>query len=297
MAEAARSETGTIYDIGYQHYEGERLGRPYAIRSLFTHGVGTVFAVNRGARARLVPLVLGALALLPAVIQASVAAFTNNLIELITYSNYFLNLSMIFALFCAAQAPELVSADQRTRTLVLYLARALRRDDYVLARVFALAAGVFGLTMAPLLVLLSGRVFAAAEPWAAFKTEAVELAPIFGSSVMVALLMAAVSVAIASFTRRRGIAAAAVLGYFILAAAVTTILREAIEREWDVWLALLNPFVALGGFANWVFDSSPARGSPLWGVDLPGWAFGVACLAYVALAMAALFARYRRIGA
>lgn len=296
MTEAARSETGTIYDIGYQHYDGERLGRPYAVRSLFTHGVGTVFAVGRGPRARLVPLLLGALAILPAVIQAAVAAFTNNLIELITYSNYFFNLSMIFALFCAAQAPELVSADQRTRTLVLYLARALRRADYVLAKVFALAAGVFLLTMAPLLLLFSGRVFAAAEPWAAFRAEVVELAPIFGSSVVVALLMASVSVAIASFTRRRGIAAAGVLGYFILSAAVTGIVREAIEREWDAWLALLNPFIVLGGFANWVFGVEPRPG-PLYDVDLPGWAFGVACLAYVALALAVLLIRYRRIGA
>lgn len=296
MAEPARSETGTIYDIGYQHYEGERLGRPYAIRSLFTHGVGVVFASGRGTRARLVPLILGGLAILPAVIQASVAAYTNNLLQLITYSNYFINLSMIFALFCAAQAPELVSSDQRTKALVLYLARALRRDDYVLAKVFALAAGVFLLTMAPLLILFMGRVFAAAEPWPALRTEVVELAPIFGSSAVIAVLMAAVSVAIASLTPRRGIAAAAVLGYFILSAAVSEILREVIEREWDVWLALLNPFIALGGFANWVFDARATMGNDLVGVDLPGWGFGAACAAYVALAMAVLLVRYRKIG-
>ena len=295
MVEPARSQTGTIYDIGYQHYDGARLGRPYAIRSLFTHGVGTVFAVGRGVRARLVPVLLGGLAILPALIQAAVAAYTNNLVQLFTYSNYFLNLSMIFALFCAAQAPELVSADQRTKTLVLYLARALRRDDYVLAKVFSLAAGVFALTLAPLLILFSGRVFAAAEPWAAFRTEAVELAPIFGSSVVIALLMASVSVAIASFTSRRGIAAAAILGYFILSAGVTEILREAIEREWDVWLALLNPFVALGGFANWVFDARATMGNDLVGLDIPGWGFGAACALYIVAAMTVLLIRYRRI--
>ena len=62
----------------------------------------------------------------------------------------------------AAQAPELVSSDQRNRVLSLYFSHALERTDYALAKLGALAAAVFGMALAPMLVLFIGRVLLAA---------------------------------------------------------------------------------------------------------------------------------------
>lgn len=296
MATPAPSAPGTIYDIGYRHYEGERLGRPYAVRSLIRHGLRVVFAFGRGPRARLVPLGVGAIVTLPAIIQAAVAAMTNEMIQVITYSTYFLQMSLMFALFCAAQAPELVSADQRTRSLVLYLARALRRSDYVLAKVAALAIGVFFLALVPLLILFAGHVFAAATPWDAFKAELPELAPIVGTSLMVGILMGSLSVAISSLTPRRAFATAGVIGYFLVVAAVVEILREVIESGWDRWLVLLNPFLVLGGFVEWVFKTPQEfLGSGF--AELPGWTYVAGCLGYTAVAGLVLWARYRKVAA
>jgi ABC-2 type transport system permease protein len=294
VLEPAKTETGTIYDIGYQHYDGARLGRPYAVWSLFVHGLASVFALGRGLRAGLIPLVLGAAAILPAAFQALATAYTDGLIELFTYSNYFISLSMVFAFFCASRAPELMSADQRTRTLVLYFARALHREDYVLAKVLALITGVLLLTATPLLILFSGHVFSSTDLWAAFREEAPLLVPIFGSSLVMALMMGTVSAAIASFTPRRSLAAAAVLGYFMLSKVVAEILTESINGSWTQWMELLDPINALGGFADWVFETDPALSQYL-GADVSGQRFGIACLGYVILASAALVARYRKV--
>lgn len=295
MPEAARTETGTIYDIGYQHYDGPRLGRRYAIWSLFVHGLKTVFGLGRGLKGGLIPLALSAAAILPAAFQALATAYTDGTVELFTYSNYFINVSMVFAFFCASRAPELMSTDQRTRAMVLYFSRALHREDYVLAKVLALVASVLLLTAAPLLILFAGHVLASTDLWSAFLSEAHSLVPIVASSVMMAMVLGTLSTAIASLTPRRYLAAASVLGYFMLSRGVSEILTDSLRGMWVVWMQLLDPFDALGGFADWVFGTDPALSQYL-GADVSGVRFGMACVVYVAVATAGLLVRYRRIG-
>jgi len=294
MLEPARTESGTIYDIGYQNYDGAWLGRPYAIWSLFVHALAAVFALGRGLKAGILPWVLGAAAIVPAAVQALATAYTNGVIELFTYSNYFLNVSTVFAFFCAARAPELMSTDQRSHTLVLYFSRALHREDYVLAKVLALVTTVLFLSVAPLMILFAGHVFSSTDLWAGFLDEADSLAPILGSSLVMALLMGTVSAAIASLTPRRSLAAASVLGYFMLSRVVAQILTESIEGAWVRWVQLLDPFVALGGFADWVYGTGGGL-SQFLDPDMPGWRFGMACLVYVLAGVAVLVVRYRRV--
>lgn len=294
MLEPAQTESGTIYDIGYQHYDGARLGRPYAIWSLFVHGLGAVFALGRGFRAGLIPLGLGAAAILPAAFQALATAYTDGVVELYTYSNYFISVSTVFAFFCAARAPELMSTDQRTHTLVLYFARALHREDYVLAKVLALVVSVLSLTVTPLLILFAGHVFSSTDLWGGITAEAHELAPILGSSLVMALMMGAVSAAIASLTPRRSLAAASVLGYFMLSRVLAEILTGSIEAAWVRWTRLLDPFVALGGFADWVFGTAQASSRYI-SPEMHGWTFGMACLIYMLAGSTVLLVRYRRV--
>ncbi len=296
LTSPAEGTAGTLYDLGYQRYDGERLGRGYAVRSLFLHGLGVVFAVGRGLRSRLVPLLLGAVIVLPAVIQSAVAAYSGGALELVRYENYFLSTAVVFALFCAAQAPELVSADLRSKSLVLYLARALRRDDYVLARVGSLAAAVFLLALVPQLVLFAGRVFVAAEPWPALRSELHVLPPILASSTVVALMLATIAVAIASFTERRGIAAGAVIGYFLLAGAFVDLLQGTPGGESGAWLILASPLVVLDGFIHWAFGATPDPRGLVGSLDLPGSVYAAAAAGYVAFWGAVLRIRYRRLG-
>ena len=48
--------TGVIHDLGYQHYDGPRLGRPAIVRALAWHSLRSAFGLGRGARAKIVPV-------------------------------------------------------------------------------------------------------------------------------------------------------------------------------------------------------------------------------------------------
>ena len=56
MARALEAAAGAIYDIGYRNYEGARLGRGYAFRTLYVHSLRTAFGLGRGGRVAHRPL-------------------------------------------------------------------------------------------------------------------------------------------------------------------------------------------------------------------------------------------------
>src|SRR4029079_4874379 len=162
---AAVSRTGSIYDLGYRRYEGPRLRRAYAVRSMIVHSFRTTYGLGRGGRAKIAPLVLGGLAVLPAVLVVGALTLAARLgvqrhlegASPISYESYFSSIGAIIALFCAAQAPELFGRDQRHGVLTLYFGRALRRTDYALARLAGFALALLLLLLFPMAILFIGR--------------------------------------------------------------------------------------------------------------------------------------------
>src|SRR5207253_1508334 len=65
---------GVIHDLGYQHYDGPRLGRAAIIRALYWHSLRSAFGIGRGVRAKIVPILTFVLMCLPAVANAISAA-------------------------------------------------------------------------------------------------------------------------------------------------------------------------------------------------------------------------------
>ena len=57
---------GTIYDLGYRHYEGPRLGRRGAIGAIVGAGLRAVFGLGRSGRSKILPWGALVLGLLPA---------------------------------------------------------------------------------------------------------------------------------------------------------------------------------------------------------------------------------------
>jgi len=115
---------GTIYDIGYQRYEGVRLGRRHAIWALYIHSLRSVFGIGRSLSGKVGPMGLAVIAFLPAVIQLGVAAIAPAEVEVFRPEDYYAMIEIVLAVFCAVVAPELVGRDQRTNTLSLYFSRA-----------------------------------------------------------------------------------------------------------------------------------------------------------------------------
>ena len=67
---------GVIHDIGYQRYDGPRLGRAYAMRSLATHGLRTAYGLGRSAGGKVFPWGVFGLIVMIAAILAAVRAQT-----------------------------------------------------------------------------------------------------------------------------------------------------------------------------------------------------------------------------
>ena len=103
--------TGVIHDLGYQHYDGPRLGRPAIVRALAWHSLRSAFGLGRGARAKIVPVLTFVVMCLPAVVNAVSTVHGGH--RLFPYDTYVFRLrALVMIIFVAAQAPELVSRDR-----------------------------------------------------------------------------------------------------------------------------------------------------------------------------------------
>ena len=295
MAHALDAATGTIYDIGYRNYEGARLGRGYAFRTLYVHSLRSAFGLGRGGRALLIPWALFAAMVFPAVVTVAVAGISGGMLNrLIDYHEIYLWDAMMLALFCASQAPELVSRDHYHRVLPLYFSRALRKGDYAVAKLLAMWTAVFLLMVTPLLVILSGRLGLPSDFGAAFKEESEHFVAIAATPAVCALVFGTLSLALASYVPRRGLASALVLGVFLITVPITGILMDALDVGWSV---LLNPVLTGQGAIFDLFGERHERRSILDQADLPARAYYAAVAAYAAAFTVLLLNRYRRISA
>jgi ABC-2 type transport system permease protein len=292
-----QSATGAIYDLGYRGYDGPRLGRSAAVATLFWWSLRAAYALKRSGRAKIVPWGLTALLLAPAGVSVAVAALVPGAPTPFTYDSYLWGTQTLIAIFVAAQAPELVSSDQRHRVLSLYFSHALERSDYAFAKLAALAAAVFGVALAPMVVLFVGRILLAADVVKAFGEELGSLPEVIGAPLIYAIPLAALSLAIAANTPRRAYATGAIIAVFIVGGAIAGIMGEAVStgplREAS---HLVNPMVPLDGTRTWLFGGF-ITDSPVEGMGYPLWAFGAEWLAISVIGAAVVWWRYLRVAA
>ena len=294
MAEARAA--GTIFDLGYQHYTGPRLGRANAIRQLMLYSLKAAFGVGRGPRAGLAPKIVSAIVFIPAVVQVGVASVTGQSV-FINYGGYLEFTAFLIALFAASQAPELVVPDRHNGVLALYLSRPLRGTDYALAKLGGIVLAMLALTLIPQLFLFLAKVFIGDSPWAAFTAEYGKLLPILGGTLGTSLYMGSIGLAISSFCSRRAYANAGVIAYFLLLPAATQIFHGIATGDAKRYSVLAHPMWLITGLTNWMFDVQ-AKGAQLRTAvaraELPGQAYLWALLGVSAFCIAILVFRYRR---
>src|SRR5262249_56935632 len=66
--------SGVIHDIGYQRYDGPRLGRGYATGSLYVHSVRTAIGLGRSAQAKIFPWLVAGIVLVVGTLATAVRA-------------------------------------------------------------------------------------------------------------------------------------------------------------------------------------------------------------------------------
>jgi ABC-2 type transport system permease protein len=200
------------------------------------------------------------------------------------------------ALFVAAQAPELVSSDQRNRVLSLYFSHALDRSDYALAKLGAMVLATFIIGFAPMLVLFVGSILVAADVPAAFGDQLEHLPQVLLAPLIYAVPASALALAIAAWTPRRAYATGAIIAVFMVTAAVSGILEEATGGRLADLAPLINPFNAADGTRD-LLVGDPNPQSSVANSDLDLWVFGLETLVISGVAAGAILFRYRRVSA
>lgn len=288
---------GSIYDLGYKRYEGPRLGRRHAIWTLYIYSVRGVFGIGRSLSSKVGPMGLVIIALLPAVVQLGIAAVAPAEIEVIEPEEYYGFIEIVLAAFCAVVAPELVGRDQRMQTLSLYFSRALRRQDYALAKLAALITGMLAITVIPQVIMFVGNGLAANDFSDYLQDKWMDLPSILGSAILLSGFIAGIGLVIAAQTPRRAYSTVAILAAFVLTSAVGASLFEAADQDVGRFVLLISPFHIVGGLTLWFFHASPEAGSQLAEADLPGIAYAIEAASVALLTLALLLRRYGRISA
>jgi ABC-2 type transport system permease protein len=284
---------GVIHDIGYRPYAGPRLGELSVARSLFVTGLRNCYGLGRSTRSKVFPVLLFIVMLLPALILVAVMVQLKLDQQLLPYSRYAMVTQLVISVFVASQAPALISGDLRFRTITLYLARPLRRSTYVLVRFASLAAAVFVLVVAPIVLLYVGALLADLP----IGRETGDFVPAVAAALILAMVLAGLSAMVCAVTPKRGIAVAAVIVVLLVSyTAVATIQVIAVE-EGATTLAqvvgLFSPFTLVDGVQAWLFDGSASTPAPPEGAGM-GILFCLVTLLVIAGSVGAMMLRYRK---
>ncbi|MGP3914844.1 ABC transporter permease [Nonomuraea sp. 10N515B] len=278
-----------IYDIGYRHYDGPRLGRGYSTRALAVHSLRGVFGLGRPARSKIIPFALFTIMLLPAVVNIAMMALLQQ--RGIPYSGFAVAMQPVVAIFLASQAPTVVAPDLRFRVLPLYLSRPVSITEYVAAKVAAMTVALFLLVAVPLTLIYVGELVVDMPGPPATG----EYAGALVMAVVLALLLSVIGLALASFTPRRGLGVASVIVVYLLSSAavpmVYGILAESGNEEGAAWAWLLNPFWLVDSVQSWLFGT-PSHA--LEGTYPSGPAPAAILVVLLGLGLAALALRYRK---
>ncbi len=253
MSDPVRTVDDTaIHDLGYRRYEGPRIGAVGAWRALYWQGLRSMFGLGRSAKAKIVPVFVMLITLLPTMAMLLALSLTKGASP-IQYGVLIGGQLLMFVLFVAAQAPELFSRDQQHHVLPLLLTRAVSRTSYASARVLALFTAMFIVAFLPLLITYVGEIGMAVDPIATFEKMGARIWPMLAIATLTAAMLSGVGAALASWTPRRAFATAAIIGAFLVAAAVATGLDDLAGVEPRV-AELVDPIRALRTLVLILFD-------------------------------------------
>ena len=270
-----------IHDIGYQRYDGPRLGRGYAARSLYVHGLRVAFGLGRTAKAKIFPwtviALVGVIALIMAVAKAQG--------DPVSYQDMPQIASVLSLVFLAVVAPELVSRDLRNHLLPLYFSRPVHRSDYALAKLASLVSASWLLLAGPLTLVFAAGAFGTGDVFA-------ELAGLFKGyavAAFYAVIFSTLSVLIASVASRRAFAAGAIAAVFLVTLPVAGALVS-LEHDPVSYLApIASPVMLPEGLRGWVFGTGELE------IGQFGPLYGLAGVLLSTICVLLLLLRYRKV--
>jgi ABC-2 type transport system permease protein len=285
-----------IHDIGYRNYDGPRLGRSYATRSLYSQSLRGSYGLGRSVKSKVLPMLLFVVMCVPAAIMVAVAVATKAKDLPVDYTRYAIIMQAVISLYVASQAPQSVSRDLRFKTVPLYFSRPIETADYVRAKYAALASALFVLTAAPLLVLYIGALLAKLD----FADQTEGFAQGVVSVGLLSLLFAGIGLVIASVTPRRGFGIAAVIAVMTISYGAVSTLQAIAETQNSTnaipWIGLFSPVTLIDGVQSAFLGATSSYPGGIGPTKGEGVVYVLVVLGLVAACYGLLIRRYKKVG-
>lgn len=277
---------GEVYDLGYQHYSGERLGRSHAIRALTVYSIKRGLGIKKKWTSKIMPVLLYTAAFVPAIIVAGILAFAPSGVTF-NYHNLHEIVGVVLLIFAAALAPEMLCDDRRENVISLYFARSITRFDYLSSKLLAMAILMGTIAYGPALLLFLARVFLAGDPIGYFFDHLGDLGRIAVNGALAATFLAAIGLSVASFTNRKGVATGLFIGGAFVLIGIAEALFNAIESDVRNVVIFLSPISLIDATSAWIFDATQEPIAQLSGIYYAG-----AMLVVIGLAAGIMYRRY-----
>ncbi|GCB47774.1 ABC transporter permease [Streptomyces sp. NL15-2K] len=285
-----------IHNIGYRNYDGPRLGRSYATRSLYSQSLRGAYGLGRSVKSKVLPMLLFVVMCVPAAIMVAVAVATKANDLPLDYTRYAIVMQAVISLYVASQAPQSVSRDLRFKTVPLYFSRPIETADYVRAKYAALASAMFVLTAAPLLVLYVGALLAKLD----FADQTKGFAQGLVSVALLSLLFAGLGLVIAAVTPRRGFGIAAVIAVLTISYGAVSTLQAIAEVQNSTgsiaWIGLFSPVTLIDGVQSAFLGAKSAFPGGVGPTNGEGVVYVLVTLGLIAACYGLLMRRYRKVG-
>jgi ABC-2 type transport system permease protein len=254
---------------------------------LYVHSVRSAYGLGRSAWAKVLPIgLIGAASITALILVVINSQLPEPVIDYVGIASAFTYAATVFV---AVVAPELVSVDLRSNLLQLYLSRPLRRSDYALTKLAALATATFLLLAVPMVIMFLGMAFSTDNGIAGVLHELGGLWLGLLMAVLHAALLAAIALPIASLSGRRVFATGMIIAVFLLTAPVSGALRAFDSGTMGQLAGLIDPSVLLNGVDQWLFGTDVEL------TDIGGFGlvYGLVTVALIALGTAAAVRRYK----
>ncbi|MFG2778093.1 ABC transporter permease [Streptomyces prunicolor] len=285
-----------IHNIGYRNYNGPRLGRAYARRSLYSQSLRGSYGLGRSVKSKVLPMLLFVVMCVPAAIMVAVAVATKAKDLPVDYTRYAIIMQAVIGLYVASQAPQSVSRDLRFKTVPLYFSRPIETADYVRAKFAALASAMLILTGAPLIVLYVGALLAKLD----FADQTKGFAQGLVSVALLSLLFSGIGLVIAAVTPRRGFGIAAIIAVLTISSGAVSTLQAIADAQNSTsaipWIGLFSPVTLIDGLQSAFLGASSAFPGGVGPSHAEGVVYVLAVLGLIAATYGLLIRRYRKVG-
>jgi ABC-2 type transport system permease protein len=289
-----QSSTGVIHDIGYRSYSGPREGTAAQAWTLFVTGLRHAWGLGRSGRSKVLPFLLLAMVMLPAVIMVGAVVLMEMSSLPTTYAAYSGQTSWLVSLFAAAQAPVLFSRDLRHRSIVLYLARPLPAAWFAVTRWASLTAAILGYLLAPSLLMYVGGLLSGLE----FGEETPHFLKALVLQVVLAMLLAGITGVVSAWALRRGFAVVISIMFLIVASSIVSLVQSISRMEYIDTVGevagLFSPWALFNGLGK-AWDAGTSLNARIEGA----WPtlYAVWMVALIAACVLLLVRRFTKVGA